>query len=54
MMNLMAKDPWSYVSMVGMAMIVMIQWLTDNVNPIIITVTGFFGIVLLNIHFAVI
>jgi len=47
MVILLFKDPWTFVSISGLSMIVVVQWITTHINPIIATVSMILGGVLL-------
>ena len=43
----MFKDKWSYVSVFGMSMMSVTTWLSAHINPIIGTIAGLLGLVML-------
>lgn len=47
MIILLAKDPWTFVSILGISMISIVKWLAEFVNPAITTLTLILGAVLL-------
>lgn len=47
MIILLVKDPWTFVSILGISMISIVKWLAEFVNPAITTLTLILGAVLL-------
>ncbi|HEY3387758.1 MAG TPA: hypothetical protein VGK46_14690 [Saprospiraceae bacterium] len=47
MIILLGKDPWTFVSLIGISMIAVVQWITDHINPIVATISLLLGVVLL-------
>ena len=47
MIILMVKDPWMLVSLFGVSMLAVVDWITHNINPIVATITMFLGAALL-------
>lgn len=47
MIILLVKDPWTFVSILGISMISIVKWLAQFVNPAITTLTLILGAVLL-------
>jgi hypothetical protein len=49
MIVLMGKDPWTFISILGLTMFTVIDWISTAINPVIATVTGLLGAVLLGL-----
>jgi uncharacterized membrane protein HdeD (DUF308 family) len=47
MIILLVKDPWTFVSILGISMIGIVKWLSEFLNPAITTITLICGAVLL-------
>ena len=47
MVILLGKDPWTLVSLLGISMIGIVQWITTHINPIVATISLILGVVLL-------
>lgn len=43
----LVKDKWSYVSIFGMSMMAVTSWISTHLNPVIATVAGLLGLVML-------
>ena len=41
------RDKWSYVSIFGMTMISVTSWISTHLNPVIATIAGLLGLVML-------
>jgi len=47
MLILLGKDPWTMVSIFGLSMIAIVDWITTHINPIVATITMILGAALL-------
>ena len=47
MLILLGKDPWTMVSVFGLSMIAIVDWITTHINPIVATITMILGAALL-------
>jgi len=47
MLILLGKDPWTMVSIFGLSMIAIVEWITTHINPIVATITMILGAALL-------
>lgn len=45
----LVKDPWTFVSMLGISLGVAVQWLAAHINPVITMVAGLLGLILLGL-----
>ena len=43
----LVKDKWSYVSVFGMSMMAVTSWISTHLNPVIATIAGLLGLVML-------
>lgn len=43
----LVKDKWSYVSIFGMSMMAVTSWISTHLNPVIATIAGLLGLVML-------
>ena len=41
------RDKWSYVSIFGMTMMSVTSWISTHLNPVIATIAGLLGLVML-------
>jgi hypothetical protein len=39
MIALLLKDPWTFVSLFGISVIAIVQWITAHINPIFATIS---------------
>ena len=47
MIILLGRDPWTFVSICGLSMIAIVEWITTHINPIVATITMILGAALL-------
>jgi len=47
MIILLGKDPWTFVSIFGLSMIAIVQWITTHINPLVATASMILGGILL-------